>query len=177
MQFQHFNMSKHDLDRIREEALRSAERQHREIERELRQMEKERGQNRREWNKAREEERKALEEARRALEKAGKARHEALREMADEQRKVRAEMDEARRLQQREYRSQQSTSDFLKNNLLRDKLISDPDNFSMELSGKALRVNGKKQPEAVHQRYLELYQGKTGKSLDKKDTVRIEVVN
>lgn len=177
MQFHHFNMSERELKRIREEALRSVERQQREIERELRQMEKERGQNRREWNKAREEERKALEEARRALDKAGKARHEAMREMADEQRKARAEMDEARRLQQREYRSQQSASDFLKNNLLRDKLISDPDNFSMELSGKALRVNGKKQPEAVHQRYLELYQGKTGKSLDKKDTVRIEVVN
>jgi len=172
-----FKMSDQEIKRIREEALRSVEQQRKQIERELRQMDRQRDKNSKEWNKAREEERQALEEARRALEKAGKARREALQEMAEEQRKARAELDEARRLQQREYRGQQSTSDFLKNALLRDKLISDPDNFSMELTGKALRVNGKKQPDEVHQRYLELYQGKTGKSLDKKDSVRIEVVN
>lgn len=170
-------MPEQEAMRIREEALRSVERQQRDIERELRNMDRQHDQNRKEWNKAREEERQAIEEARRALEKAAKARREAMSELVEEQRKARAELDEARRQQNREYRSRQSTSDFLKNNLLRDNLISDPDNFSMELSGKSLRVNGKKQSDETHERYLELYREKTGKSLDKKDTVRIEVVN
>jgi len=179
MQLHHFKMSEQDLKRIREEAMRSVEQQRKQIERDLRQMNRQHAQNSKEWRKAREEERKALEEARRALEKAGKARREAMQEMAEEQRRARAELDRELRQQHRnyEYRNNQSTSEYIKNNLLRDKLISDPDNFSMELSGKALRVNGKKQSSEMHQRYLELYRGKTGKSLDKKDTVRIEVVN
>ncbi len=177
MQLQGFRMREQELKRIREDALRSVEQSRKQIERELRQMDKERGQNRKEWDKARDEERKALEEARRALEKAGKARRESLEQLRDEQRKARTELDRARGQQQVWYRDNQSTSDFLKNALLRDNLVSDPDNFSMELSGKALRVNGKKQPDEVHQRYLELYHGKTGKTLEKKDNVRIEVAN
>lgn len=177
LRLRNFNMSEREKKRIREEALRSVEQQRKQIERELQLMDRQRDKNSREWNKVREEERQALEEARRALEKAGKARREALTEIAEEQRKARAELDLARRQQQREFRNNQSTSDYLKNALLRDKLISDPDNFSMELSGKSLRVNGKKQSDETHERYLELYREKTGKSLDKKDTIRIEVVN
>ncbi|MDP1817982.1 MAG: hypothetical protein Q8K92_26250, partial [Leadbetterella sp.] len=46
--------------------------------------------------------------------------------------------------------------------LLKDGLITNPDNFSLEVNNKVLKVNKKKQSEALRQKYLELLEGLNG---------------
>ncbi|MFN0014662.1 MAG: M56 family metallopeptidase [Saprospiraceae bacterium] len=178
LRLREFAQPAQEAKRNREEALRDLERQREQIERELRELGRERKQNNKELDKALDGERKAMREAQRAVEQYGKARQEAM-ERAQELQGARAEMlDRVRDNQVSVFRGKiQSTNDYLRDALLRDGLISDPDKYSMEFTGKYLRVNGKKQPDEVHERYLELYHAKTGKTLDKKDMIRVEVSN
>jgi beta-lactamase regulating signal transducer with metallopeptidase domain len=55
----------------------------------------------------------------------------------------------------------------LKEQLLSDKLITDPSNFQFQLSNKELKVNGVKQSDDLHRKYLEFYKAKTGKDFGK----------
>jgi bla regulator protein blaR1 len=167
-----------DAKRIREEALLDIEQQRRQIEQELRMMEQERRKNRGEWDKSQKEAHKAMEEAHRALEKAKQAQRAAL----DKQRAAIEEASKSRSRwasedHQTRFREQYGVVHLLEINLLRDKLVTDPNNFSLELTGKVLRVNGKKQSDAAHERYLELYQASAGKELGKKDKFQIEMKN
>ncbi|KAA3623507.1 MAG: hypothetical protein DWQ02_24420 [Bacteroidetes bacterium] len=58
--------------------------------------------------------------------------------------------------------------------LMADGLIDkDSDEYKVELSGKKLKVNGKKQPDHIHQKYLELYERLSGFELDEKSKVVI----
>ena len=43
-----------------------------------------------------------------------------------------------------------------------DGLIGDTKNFSMKLSAKSLSVDGKKQSDELHQKYLKLYEQRSG---------------
>lgn len=61
--------------------------------------------------------------------------------------------------------------------LQQDGLITDPENFTFELSNKKLEINGKKQSDALHQKYLEWQEGRTGKKLGKGNVMRLEVQN
>ncbi|MBK9338363.1 MAG: M48 family metalloprotease [Lewinellaceae bacterium] len=166
-----------DAKRIREEALRDMEQQRRQIEQELCALERERTQSRTEWKKSQKEAHKALEEAQRALEKAERAQRAAL----DEQRAAAAESKSrsywANEEHQIRFREQYGIVHLLEINLQRDELVTDPNNFSVELSGKTLHVNGKKQSDATHKRYLELYRGSAGKELGKRGKFHIEMKN
>lgn len=62
----------------------------------------------------------------------------------------------------------------MKEQLLHDKLISDPQDYSFKLTAESLKINGKKQPAEVHQRYLELYQRHSGNKMEKGDNYTIE---
>ena len=59
----------------------------------------------------------------------------------------------------------QATQDALKTELLKDGLISNPDDFSLKLTAKSLEVNKKKQSEAMHQKYLEMVESTTGNKI------------
>ncbi len=52
--------------------------------------------------------------------------------------------------------------------LLADGLIEDPENYKLELTGRQLKVDGKRQPIATWERYLALYEKTTGKPLGEK---------
>ena len=80
------------------------------------------------------------------------------------------------RIAVRERNRGSSVSGAIKSELLEDKLIKDPDNYSFELSNKSMRVNGKKQSSDTHKKYLELYRRKAGKDIGK-GKVRVEVEN
>lgn len=157
-----------DAHRVREEALRELERQHRQIERELREVERlkraELGQAQKEVRKAQEEARRELDRQRIALEK-----ERAALEVA------KAREHRANAEQQARFNARYAVFGYLEQNLLHDNLIADPNNFTMELSTKALRVNDKKQPDATHKRYLELYQSRYGQPLDNKQKLVIEM--
>ena len=140
---------------------------------------------RKQLGKAQKEYRKAQEEARRELEKAQKEQRMAVEEYnRARERALFHQLDQERasaeRRQERalfEHRSAESVGKSLKEALIRDHLIGDPNNFSLDLSGKEMRVNGQKQPPEIHEKYLELYRQQTGKPLDKKDSFRIEEDN
>jgi bla regulator protein blaR1 len=55
-----------------------------------------------------------------------------------------------------------AVKDALKSELLKDGLISNPEEFSLEVNDKELKVNKKKQSEAMRQKYMELLQGLNG---------------
>ena len=174
------DISEEELKRIHEEALRGIELQQKEIRKQLKESEKEWKKSRKEWERDKSEQRRALDEARQELEKARMAQREALTRARQDQAIAREEARVAQRAQLRAYRERsnaETTSKILKETLIADKLISDPNNFSFDLSGKELRVDGKKLSDEQHKKYLELYQKRTGKELGKKDSIRIEEEN
>jgi hypothetical protein len=64
----------------------------------------------------------------------------------------------------------------LKRHLVRDGLI-DPSNYSFELTANALRIDGKKQNDVLHRKYLAYYRAVTGKELKKGNSIRMEEAN
>ncbi|MBK6933465.1 MAG: hypothetical protein IPH12_22390 [Saprospirales bacterium] len=162
-------ITEEEIRRAHDAALRELEQQRKEIEKALREQERTWKKDRKAWSKQQREQRRALEEAQREMQQ---------RQWQQIEQEMAAEMAQARTLQQAraEQHTAESTSSALKNALLADKLITDPDNYSLELTGKEMRVNGKKQPADTHKRYLEIYRQKTGKDLGS-GKVRIEVEN
>ncbi|GAB4499864.1 MAG: hypothetical protein OHK0019_37560 [Saprospiraceae bacterium] len=114
------------------------------------------------------EDRRLSKEERKQLEKEMK---EYRKEWEKEQKKWAKEQAEYARKQGQEARelaaSSQKFGKELKDELQRDGLISDPSNFQFQLSNNELKINGVKQSEALHRKYLEFYQSKTGKDLGK----------
>ena len=66
-------------------------------------------------------------------------------------------------------------SDVIFDELRRDHLVTDPDEYSVELTPKKFKVNGKKQPENMHRKYLELYKRHTGKDLAGDDSFKYSI--
>lgn len=173
-------ISEEELKRVHEEALIEIKKQQKEIRKQLKSGEKEWKKQRKELEKEQLEQLRALDEARMSLERTKVAEREALMRAREEMSSAREAARAAQRDQVRVYRerrSAESVSQVLKEALIADKLIADPNSFSFELTGKELRVDGKKLSAEQHKKYLELYRQRTGKELDKKDSIRIEEEN
>lgn len=56
-----------------------------------------------------------------------------------------------------------------------DGLVSDPNKYSCSISLKKMKVNGKKQPDNVHQKYLDLFRVCTGRPMGPKDNYSFSV--
>ncbi|TNE62591.1 MAG: hypothetical protein EP344_04905 [Bacteroidetes bacterium] len=174
-----FKMDKEAMERAFEEARKNLKLQQQQLEKELRKSELEMKHNRKDLEKAKREQLRAIEEAQRALAETRHVEQETLREA---QREYKRAMADAQRAQVQQFRVQsrqnraESVSGTLKKAMIKDKLITDPENYSFELSKKSLRVNGKKQPSAVHQKYLELYRSQAGKDLGD-GKIHVEVRN
>ncbi len=157
--FPHFQLSEEDRDRLHEEAARMrdeavqmneeyrrmAKEHARMSKEEMRRLEKEMKEQQKEWEK--EEKRWAKEQEK----------------WAREQAKWAVEQDRWAQ----EHRQSNNFGKEMKAELLRDGLISDPTNFRFELSNKELKINGQKQPEEIHRKYLDFYRDKTGKDFGK----------
>jgi beta-lactamase regulating signal transducer with metallopeptidase domain len=169
-EFPHFRLSdeekarlEEESERLRGEARRLAEEsrqlsreQKRTREKEMKQVEKDMKVQRKEWEKEqkrweKEQEKWALEQERWAQEQErwGEGQERYAREMA--------KADALNRQ--------------LKTELRKDGLIGDPGNFQFQLSAKELKINGKKQPDQLHRKYLELYRTKSGKEMGKNDSM------
>lgn len=81
-----------------------------------------------------------------------------------------AEGDRNRSMEQQ--RQAESTSSILKSELIKDSLIV-KNHFSFKLSTKNLTINGEKQSDDVHQKYLKLYEKVSGKKMQKGDDVQM----
>lgn len=122
-----------EMEKAMKEAREAMELHRREYEQEMKRTEKEREAYQKEWEKAHQ---------------AWQREHEAW------QRNHEAHQREMEAWQAKSLAAQER----LKATLLSDGLISDPNNFSFKLSAKELKVNKKKQPEALRQKYQELLQ-------------------
>jgi bla regulator protein BlaR1 len=129
-----------EMEQAMKEAHEAMDLHLREYEREMKNSEKEREAYQKEWEKAQEQ--------------WEKARQEWQREQEAWQRNQEAYQHEMQAWQAKSLASQER----LKATLLNDGLISDPNNFSFKLSAKELKINKKKQPEALRQKYQELLQ-------------------
>ena len=67
-----------------------------------------------------------------------------------------------------------SQSDMLVRRLKADGLIGNTEEYKVELSGKSLKINGKKQSSEVHGKYLKLYESLSGFEMGKKSKIVIE---
>ena len=87
-------------------------------------------------------------------------------------------LQEKRRAEQQDRNLQKRETDFqyaVQSELLRENLITNPTDFSFQITSKSLKVNGKKQSGELHKKYLELYERSRGKQLGKGDSYSIEV--
>jgi len=119
---------------------------------EMKRLEIEMKEQQKEWEK--EEKEWAKEQAKWAKEQA---------KWAEEQARWAVEQDRWAQ----EHRQSNNFGKEMKAELLRDGLISDPTNFRFELSNKELKINGQKQSEEIHHKYLDFYRDKTGKDFGK----------
>ncbi|NUO00618.1 MAG: hypothetical protein HUU01_08380 [Saprospiraceae bacterium] len=58
--------------------------------------------------------------------------------------------------------------------LIADGLISNPDNYTLELTGKGMKLNGKKQPDAVWEKYKAVYRKVSGYELKGKSKIVVD---
>ncbi|MFN8304489.1 MAG: M56 family metallopeptidase [Saprospiraceae bacterium] len=70
-------------------------------------------------------------------------------------------------------RPSENFSQAMRRELRNDGLLPDPNHYSLQLSAQELVVNGKKQPSALHRKYLELYRAKTGQELGPDGNINI----
>jgi hypothetical protein len=169
-EFPHFRLSdeekarlEEESERLRGEARRLAEEsrqlsreQKRTLEREMKQVEKDMKVQRKEWEK--EQKRWEKEQEKWALEQERWAQEQE--RWGEEQERYAREMAKADALNRQ-----------LKAELRKDGLIDDPGNFQFQLSAKELKINGKKQSDQLHRKYLELYRTKSGKEMGKNDSM------
>jgi hypothetical protein len=58
--------------------------------------------------------------------------------------------------------------------LLADKLITGTAGYRLELTAEYLKINGHKQSDALHRKYLEIYRSVTGNALTGKSKLEID---
>lgn len=155
---------------LNEEALRAAQEQMKAAERQMKDEQKHFKKEQKQLQKELDREMKAAQsEAQRAMCEQERAMRQAQVEMgrahhySEQARRASADAERSSNFMQR-----------MKNELHREGILKDPDNFSIELSGKKLRVDGKTQPDSVRDKYLQMYEDHHGKTLDKKDKISIQ---
>ncbi len=143
-----------EMESLREEHAKIMEAHRRNFELDRKQAEKDWKKNQKEWEKQQKEWAKGQKEW--AKEQQNWARQQESWQASQEKWQAEARAVEAKN---------QAMQDMLKKELLRDGLITDPEHFSMQLNASELKINKKKQSEAMHKKYLELIEGATGNKI------------
>ncbi len=135
---------------------------------------------RREMKRAMEEHRRAMTESRREYKQQMKETEKDMKRSQKEWERAQKEFKREQELWQKEQQAWQrnqeqwaveqqawqakskAVEETLRSELLKDGLISNPKNFSLQVDDKELKVNKKKQSEAMRQKYMELIQGLNG---------------
>ncbi len=63
------------------------------------------------------------------------------------------------------------------NQMLEEGLIQSRNEYKYDLNIKRLKIDGRRMPDAVHQRYLKLYKNLTGNTMTDKDRLRADIDN
>lgn len=170
--------AKADFERIRENAKRLAQEY-----REKWEMSKEaRSDMQRELRAAQQEIERAQKEMQRELRNNQAELGRASRELQQAQREIAQTLSQQRNWSHA-YGSGASSSspdardldDVFRQQFIKDGLIDNPKHYSFQMTGEKLKVNGKKQSDEVHKKYLELYRSTTGKKMGKSDSISYSV--
>ena len=172
-----------EMGRALEEKERFMEEHRRhDIEREMKQAQEELEISRKDWKK----DQKRFERDQRNREKDQKNFERDQRNREKDQRLMEIDMERREapeRMEPRELREAPEPMDHeaedlenaLKQALLHDGLISDPNNFSLEINDKVLKVNKKEQSDALRQKYLEIIEGLNGGKIKGKANFQFNV--
>lgn len=142
-----------EMERAREVHQRAMEEHRRTYEQDRKRSEKDWKESQKEW----EREQKAWQKEQQQWEKEQQKWAREQEKWAKDQQKWEAEHHEMAR-------KSEIAQELIQKELKKDGLISDPKNFSLKLSAKELKVNGKKQSEEMRRKYEELIQKTTGAS-------------
>ncbi len=107
-----------------------------------------------------------------------KKRHDRLNKKSresHEERKLFHERNMQERLELLNHRSSNNVASKIASELKRDGLIEDKADFSFSLSEKRLRVDGKKQPKIILEKYKKLYKEITGNEVNEKSSFQINI--
>lgn len=69
----------------------------------------------------------------------------------------------------------QDIQPLMEKELLKDGLIKDVENYKFKLSKNIFKINGKKQPAAIHQKYIALYESLSGIKMSDRQTYAVAV--
>lgn len=134
-------------------------------------------------------ERRAMQEFQREERTLTREQERALREkavdMERKEREVREKVERELRQQERalaerierEHIQRQRAGQLqkrLEEEMQADQLITDPDGYRLELSTGYLKINGQKQSDALHRKYLEIYREATGSALTGNSKLEID---
>lgn len=159
-----------ELAEMREEQLRAMAEQQKQMEKDMARQEKEWRKQQKHWSK---EQKRQMEAARQGMRRSQEDLRRSEFEMRRNLEMLRRAEVEAGRADAARNRSEGFSKAF-KTELQRDGLLPDPNNYSVKLNDKELVVNGTKQSDTLHRKYLELYRAQTGKEIG--PTVRINIV-
>jgi multidrug resistance efflux pump len=125
-----------------------------------------------------EEARMRLQEAERREQDARMREYDAqMREqeaqLRKQEAKLRAKEAELREIEKEMQEQMDRLMEVLTNELLRDQLISNREDFEFQFKDGKLYVNGKKQSRAYYKKYKNLYEKITGKKLNEDGNFRI----
>jgi len=87
--------------------------------------------------------------------------------------KLRAKEAELREIEKEMKMQMEHLMEVLTNELLRDQLITDIEDFELQFKKGKLYINGKKQPDTVYKKYKDLYEQTSGKKLNEDSGFRI----
>lgn len=123
---------------------------------------------------------KELEVQQKDWEKEAKKWEKEQEKWQKDQEKWQAKQEQWQAEHQKNWNQRKHGGDFqqaLKVELMREKRIADPTDYSFQLNAKSLKINGKKQPDDIHQKYLDLYEKFSGNRMEKGDNYTIEERN
>lgn len=178
-----YSYSEDDLDRMAEDAKRNAEMQERNAEhqRDMASGMRDRDREYREQKRAYEQDMdRARTEMKRGQKEFKKSQKdwEKQQKQWEKQQKEWAEQQKSWEGNQHKWEAEHKAMEAenkvfektLKNEMIKDGLITNPESFSMQLNEKEMIVNKKKQSEELHKKYLELIEGHNRHKIGKNDS-------
>jgi len=156
-------LSNEEFERIQEERARVMDESYEELQENMRKMQKEMEREQKEMKK---QQKQMDKQQRKDMERAREDMRRMERDLERQQQVGAASTFPAPR-------QPENFSQAMRRELQNDGLLPDPKNYSLQLNAKELVVNGKKQPSALHRKYLELYQAKTGQELGPDGNINI----
>ncbi len=127
----------------------------------------------------------ALKKSQEQLEKMWENKEEMMQRLEEQQEQFREQLERQQEVLQekmeelhnRQHDREEETNEAIADELMRDNLIEDKDSFKLEITDKKMMINGKKQSDEVHQKYVRLLEDIKGITFDEGSSFTYESDN